>query len=205
MAVNPGSDVVNPRRRAAPGQPLRTRVQELLGACRDDSGALATARSAGPDGASSRRSSQSPPPEDRRRAPAPPSAERPGGVRTPMAAPHEPYSHPRVVTPVVLSGHLDRPGAARLERSLEGARAKGAKMIVVDLREVTSIEAVGLGALQRAEARCRQSGVRLRLLVPGRHGHEALRRAFEVAGLVEQGRFTDGPQLAPLGMGRDGR
>ena len=63
-----------------------------------------------------------------------------------------------------------------LERGIDSDRD-----VVVDLSELTFIDAAGLRALARTADRLRQEGRRLHLVRPGRH----LRRLLRLAGLEE--------------------
>lgn len=110
--------------------------------------------------------------------------------------PHE------VVTQIALHGDFDQHAMVSVSDTLATARRRGAKMIVVDLRELTSIDATALWSLRCADAGCRASGVRLRLLVPVSRGHEALQDAFAAAGLGGQVPFTREPHLSALSADR---
>lgn len=95
-----------------------------------------------------------------------------------------------VVTEIDLGGDFDRSAARMLSGALAAVRLSGAKMVVVDLRALTSIDATALASLRSADADCRMRGVRLRLLVPGRDGYVAVQGASEARSLDELASFT---------------
>jgi anti-sigma B factor antagonist len=82
------------------------------------------------------------------------------------------------VTTLRLCGWIDLTTLAEFELALEGAMESGPDL-VVDLRELTFIDAAGLRTLARAADRMRQDGRWLRLDHPSRH----LRRLLTVLGL----------------------
>lgn len=86
------------------------------------------------------------------------------------------YSPHGVVTEIVLRGSLDLGEVAQLERALGRARMSGARMIMVDLRELESIDQAAWAALELADALCFDSNIRLRVLRGGQGGPEPLSR-----------------------------
>lgn len=107
-----------------------------------------------------------------------------------------------VVTEIDLSGDFDQAASRMLSGALAAVRLSGAKMVVVDLRALTSIDAAALSSLRSADADCRARGMRLRLLVPGRSGHVAVQGAFEASGLDERAPPTPGAVLPAPTIGR---
>lgn len=89
------------------------------------------------------------------------------------------YQPHRVVTEIVLRGELDGRAMASVEQVLDQARGSGARMIVVDLRELTGIDPTALPTFARADAFCFDSAVRLRLLSCGHDHPEPVDRALE--------------------------
>lgn len=87
----------------------------------------------------------------------------------------------QVVTEVVLTGELDRQAMTSLEQVLDTARGSGARMIVIDLRELTSIDPAAFPTLARADAFCFDSAIRLRLLSRGDDRPEPVARALASA------------------------
>lgn len=77
-----------------------------------------------------------------------------------------------------------------LRQAIRGACAAAAATLVVDLRDLTAIDAAGLTMFVRATARSRGRGVQLALLVWGDAHHDAIVDAFNPAGLAEQLLFT---------------
>jgi anti-anti-sigma factor len=57
-----------------------------------------------------------------------------------------------------LSGELDMAGAPVLERSLQGAESNGYKAIILDLDQLTFVDAFGLHSFLRAADRASRSG-----------------------------------------------
>jgi anti-anti-sigma factor len=72
------------------------------------------------------------------------------------------------VTTLRLRGEVDMTTLAELEWALERALETGLDL-VVDVGELTFIDAAGLRALARADDRLRRDGRRLRLERPNRH------------------------------------
>lgn len=89
------------------------------------------------------------------------------------------YQSHRVVAEIVLRGELDLRATASVEQVLDQARGSGARMIVVDLRELTSIDPAALPAFARADAFCFDSGIRLRLLSRGHDRPEPVDHALK--------------------------
>ncbi|MGH8862502.1 MAG: STAS domain-containing protein [Jatrophihabitantaceae bacterium] len=88
------------------------------------------------------------------------------------------------VTVVRLAGELDLYNAGDVGAALEQAAGEPGR-VVVDLTEVEFVDSTALGTL--VEARKQLGGDRLVLASPG---HD-VRRAFEVAGLLQHFRITD--------------
>jgi anti-sigma B factor antagonist len=82
---------------------------------------------------------------------------------------------------VTVRGELDAHTAPMLKERLLGLVDEGIDRMVVDLREVTFIESVGLGTLVAARKRLRQSDKSLCLVIAGEQS--VLRRTFEITGL----------------------
>ncbi len=88
---------------------------------------------------------------------------------------------------VELSGDLDVRTAQAFEDELKRVEATDAPEIIVDLRGLSSIDAVGLKAFIHAGTRSRLSGGRLMLLPGG----DRVQRTFETTGLVTRLPFAD--------------
>lgn len=75
------------------------------------------------------------------------------------------------------AGELDLHVAPELQDRIEAAIEDGARLVVLDLSEVTFIDSMALGVLLGAANQLRRSGGHLRLVVPSRE----LRRIFEIS------------------------
>jgi anti-anti-sigma factor len=85
------------------------------------------------------------------------------------------------MTTLRLRGEVDMVTVAAFQQALE--RGTGTdRDLVVDLTELTFIDAAGLRALARADAQMRRLGLRLRLEQPNRH----LCRLLDLVGLEHQ-------------------
>ncbi|MCW2581631.1 MAG: anti-sigma-factor antagonist [Klenkia sp.] len=92
--------------------------------------------------------------------------------------------HIRPGPPVVaaVTGELDREAAPLLLACIAGQLHRpGTTVLVVDLSEVTFLDAEGLRVVAEAESRCRQRGIDLRLRVGHRH---TVVRALTITGLI---------------------
>lgn len=98
-----------------------------------------------------------------------------------------------VVAELDSRGEIDDHAAMCLRQAIKGACAHAATTIVVDLRDLTAIDAAGLRMFVQATARCRASGVQLALLICGDARHDAIVGAFNAAGLVDQLQYTYQP------------
>jgi anti-sigma B factor antagonist len=78
-------------------------------------------------------------------------------------------------------GELDLHEAPELQDRIATAIDRGARLIVVDLTEVTFIDSMALGVLLAAVNRLGPTGGRLRLVVP----NASIRRIFEIS-LLDQ-------------------
>jgi anti-sigma B factor antagonist len=88
-------------------------------------------------------------------------------------------------TRVTVGGELDIATAPVVERTLvEQARIGGT--VVLDLRELAFIDAVGLGLLLRADARARRDGMELQLILGPR-----VRRLLDLCGLTPRFSYLD--------------
>jgi anti-anti-sigma factor len=85
----------------------------------------------------------------------------------------------RYVT-VVVSGHLDRATAPRLEACLERLRALGCSRLVLDLAGVPFVDSAGLGVLFHAAKGARHRGGAVTL----RHASRHLLRLLDITHLA---------------------
>lgn len=84
---------------------------------------------------------------------------------------------PGTATVLSVHGELDLHEAPELHDRIGAAIDRGARLIVVDLTDVTFIDSMALGVLLRAVNRLRPQGGSLRLVVPNPN----LRRIFELS------------------------
>ena len=78
-------------------------------------------------------------------------------------------------------GELDLHEAPELQDRVRAAIDRGAKLIVVDLTDVTFIDSMALGVLLATARKLHPAGGRLRLVVP----NPSIRRIFEIS-LLDQ-------------------
>ena len=88
---------------------------------------------------------------------------------------------------LALRGELDLASAPALQRQLDLARRRGIENVLVDLRELEFLDAVGLQVLLYAHRRFLEGGHELRL----RRGPKAVHRLFELTHTVAIFRFVD--------------
>lgn len=87
-----------------------------------------------------------------------------------------------------LSGELDLASSDKLEREIESAE-RDAKILVLDLRELSFIDSSGLRLVLVAARRADEAGRRLVLV----RGPREVDRVFEVTGTSGQLEFIDDP------------
>ena len=92
-----------------------------------------------------------------------------------------------------VDGKIDEHAALCLRLAIEDVRAGPSTTILVDLRELTAIDAGGVDLFVRHDADCRARGVELGLLICGDARHDQIARAFDEAGLGDQLQFTCEP------------
>jgi anti-sigma B factor antagonist len=80
-----------------------------------------------------------------------------------------------------VGGELDAYTAPDLRDSLDGLLEKGARWIVVDLKDLTYLDSTGLGILVGTAKKCRQAGGDLSVACQRRN----LVRIFEISGTQE--------------------
>jgi anti-anti-sigma factor len=94
-----------------------------------------------------------------------------------------------VMHTLVLTGELDRTSAQTLEVAIEHLCATGAKGITLDLSKLTYIDASGVAVIAFRSRLCQRRGFDFALI----QGPWFIRRAFEVAGVLDSLPFTDHP------------
>ena len=102
-----------------------------------------------------------------------------------------------VIAELDVDGTIDEHAAMCLRHAIEGARAGKSATILVDLRELTAIDADGVELFVRHDATCRARGLELGLLICGEPRHDEIARAFDEAGLGDQLQFTIEPGPPP--------
>jgi anti-sigma B factor antagonist len=107
---------------------------------------------------------------------------------------------PGAMTVFSVHGELDLHEAPELEDRIATAVGRGARMIVVDLTDVTFIDSMALGVLLAAVKRLRPTGGRLRLVVPNTN----IRRIFEIS-LLDQVFTLDSTRDEALAAGKTQR
>ena len=93
---------------------------------------------------------------------------------------------------VQVAGELDVATAAQLERTLRHAEQQ-ARLVVVDLRELTFMDCVGVHRLVDASARARERGDRLVLL----RGRPTIDRLFTLTGTAADVELSDTESAEP--------
>lgn len=107
------------------------------------------------------------------------------------APPSSRPSRPRwIIAELDVDGTIDEHAALCLRLAIEDARACPSSTILVDLRELTAIDAAGVALFVCHDADCRARGVELGLLICGDARHDQIARAFDEAGLGDQLQFT---------------
>ena len=102
------------------------------------------------------------------------------------------------VVRVSLHGELDLASAPILERDIASVESNGAKVVMLDLRELRFIDSTGLSTLLDAKRRADTNGHRL--VVIG--APPAAQRLFEITGT--QNLMTDAGAVEFIGMFTDG-
>jgi anti-anti-sigma factor len=105
---------------------------------------------------------------------------------------------PRWVTAELdVNGQIDGHAAMCLGFAIEAACAGGDAVLLVDLRELTTIDDCGLEQFVRRDAECRSSGVQLAILICADARQEAIVHAFTAAGLGDRLQVTYRPGPPP--------
>ncbi len=91
-----------------------------------------------------------------------------------------------VIAELDAGGEIDAHAAMCLGHALEAARGSAIELILVDLRDLTAIDAAALTQFSRHGADCRAHGIDLGLLISGGEHHDQIAEAFVLAGLCDQ-------------------
>jgi anti-sigma B factor antagonist len=100
-----------------------------------------------------------------------------------------------VTRSLVPVGELDVGRAGEVRERIEQALAAGKRRVIVDLSETTYMETSALNALLEANARTRQFGATLFVVVPG---ESQVRMLFSITRLDKVLRVIDNPEEALL-------
>ena len=88
---------------------------------------------------------------------------------------------------IALHGELDLAAADEVDRELRRVEGTDARSIVLDLTGLSFMDSTGIRVILSADVRSRADANRLRLV----HGPAAVRRGFELSGVVDLLPFTD--------------
>jgi anti-anti-sigma regulatory factor len=102
-----------------------------------------------------------------------------------------------IIAELDVDGTIDEHAAMCLRLAIEDAPAGASATVLVDLRELTAIDADGVELFVRHDATCRAHGVELGLLICGEARHDEIASAFDEAGLGDQLQFTIEPAPPP--------
>lgn len=104
---------------------------------------------------------------------------------TPPMPPHEGDRRPRwIVAELDVRGEIDAHAAMCLHNAVDAAPAGVGVDLLVDLRDLTTIDDDGLRLLIELRAGRRVRAIGLELLICGDAHHDAIAGAFDVAGLA---------------------
>ena len=112
----------------------------------------------------------------------------PAGYRMVCAYMHPPADAGGETARVTPSGELDMATVAEFEAQLRGARERGFRRLVVDLRELDFMDSTGLTLLTRWTLDARSDGFEF-AVIPG---SERIQRLFELTRLSPHFTFLDG-------------
>jgi anti-anti-sigma factor len=90
---------------------------------------------------------------------------------------------------IVLSGELDLASAPALEEELERATANGAKLIILDMRELRFIDSTGLSLLIKAHRQAEASGYQFAVV----RGRRQVQRLLGLTGIEDRITVIDSP------------
>jgi anti-sigma B factor antagonist len=88
---------------------------------------------------------------------------------------------------IALHGELDLATADEVDRELRRVEGTDARSIVLDLTGLSFMDSTGIRVILSADVRSRADANRLRLV----HGPTAVRRVFELSGVVDLLPFAD--------------
>jgi anti-anti-sigma factor len=93
---------------------------------------------------------------------------------------------------LVLLGDLNHGSASVLEAEIDRVSSGEVDWLVLDLRALTTIDAVGARVILLRSRLCRARGMHLELI----RGSSTIQEVFDAAGLTEELRFRDPPESA---------
>lgn len=94
-----------------------------------------------------------------------------------------------VIPELDVDGRIDAHAALCLRIAIGGAWENGAERILVDLRELTTIEPAAVALFVRHDADCLAAGVQLGLLIRAEARQDAIAGALSAAGLGDRLQF----------------
>lgn len=100
----------------------------------------------------------------------------------------------RVVAELDRRGEIDAHAALCLRHAIDVAHAGPAATILVDLRDLTAINPIGVALFRAHDADCRSHGQTLGLLISGDERHRDIADAFERGGLADALHYTGRPR-----------
>jgi anti-anti-sigma factor len=97
----------------------------------------------------------------------------------------------RVIAELDAHGEIDEHAALCMRFAIDDARPAVDEIVLVDLRDLTTIDAAGLALFRRHNAECYARGMDLALLIGGLGHHGQIAGAFVRAGLGEHLHYRD--------------
>ena len=94
-----------------------------------------------------------------------------------------------LTTRIAPSGELDIASAPEFEQAIADATAESGAELVLDLRELTFMDATGLRALAQTNARAEEAGFVLSII----RGPRQIERVLEISGLADLLPLVDAP------------
>lgn len=91
-------------------------------------------------------------------------------------------------------GEIDAHAALCLRHAIGAAHTRPVETILVDLRDLTAINRVGVALLRAHRVDCHSHGQTLGLLISGEERHRHIAEALERGGLADALHYTDEPR-----------
>lgn len=100
----------------------------------------------------------------------------------------------RVTCELDVRGEIDAHAAMCLHQAIEAERAAPFEMVLVDLRDLTTISPDGLALFRAHNADCHAHGIELGLLISDHERHDEVAEAFVLAGLGDALQYAVEPR-----------